>query len=125
MIPAQFHVDIIGELERILPSSYSYVVPSPVLRELEVIKERSKGKNRIAAGVALKIASSEPVKTLEIEINRGEHVDNALLKMFKANSRDVLCTNDRELRNRAKKRGITVVYLRQRSYLAVDGHAHL
>ncbi|SCG86178.1 type II toxin-antitoxin system VapC family toxin [Methanobacterium congolense] len=125
MIPAQFHVDIISELERILPSSYSYVVPSPVLRELEVIKKRSKGKDRIASGVALKIANSEPVKTLELEIDRKEHVDNALLKMFKPDSRDVLCTNDRELRNRAKKRGITVVYLRQRSYLAVDGHVHL
>ena len=72
MIPAQFHVDIIGELERILPS-YSYVVPSPVLGELEVIKKRSKGKDRIAAGVALKIASSEPVQTLELEVKRGEH----------------------------------------------------
>ena len=124
MIPAQFHVDIIGELERILPS-YSYVVPSPVLGELEVIKKRSKGKDRIAAGVALKIASSEPVQTLELEIKKGEHVDNMLLKLFKPSSKDVLCTNDRELRNRAKKRGITVVYLRQRSYLAVDGHVNL
>jgi hypothetical protein len=124
MIPAQFHVDIIGELERILPS-YSYVVPSPVLGELEVIKKRSKGKDRIAAGVALKIASSEPVQTLELEIKKGEHVDNTLLKLFKPSSKDVLCTNDRELRNRAKKRGITVVYLRQRSYLAVDGHVNL
>jgi len=124
MIPAQFHVDIIGELERILPS-YSYVVPSPVLGELEVIKKRSKGKDRIAAGVALKIASSEPVQTLELEVKRGEHVDNTLLKLFKPSSKDVLCTNDRELRNRAKKRGITVVYLRQRSYLAVDGHVNL
>ncbi|KAF5084006.1 PIN like domain protein [anaerobic digester metagenome] len=124
MIPAQFHIDIVGELERILPS-HSYVVPSPVLRELEVIKKRSKGKDKIAAGVAIKIASSEPVQTVELELKRGEHVDNALLKMFKSNSKDVLCTNDRELRNRAKKRGITVVYLRQRRYLAVDGHLNI
>ena len=30
--------------------------------------------------------------------------------------------NDRELRRRARSRGITVVYLRQKKYLTVDGH---
>ncbi len=54
MIPAQFHVDVIAELERILPN-YTFVVPSFVIDELENIKKRSKGKDRIAASVALKL----------------------------------------------------------------------
>ncbi|BDZ72007.1 hypothetical protein GCM10025861_25240 [Methanobacterium petrolearium] len=44
-------------------------------------------------------------------------MDDALLRISK-----VLCTNDRQLRNRAREKEITVVYLRQRRYLAVDGH---
>ncbi|HSO25353.1 MAG TPA: twitching motility protein PilT, partial [Methanobacteriaceae archaeon] len=46
-----------------------------------------------------------------------EKVDDALIRISK-----VLCTNDRELREKARKKGITVVYLRQRKYLAIDGH---
>jgi Uncharacterized proteins of PilT N-term./Vapc superfamily len=44
-------------------------------------------------------------------------VDDALIRISR-----VLCTNDRELRTKAREMGITVVYLRQRRYLAVDGH---
>lgn len=116
MIPAQFNVDIITELEQILPS-YRFTVPSFVVDELKKIKARSKGKNRIAASVAIKIALSEPVKIVEIELNKNEKVDDALLRISK-----VLCTNDRDLRRRARKKNISVIYLRQRKYLATDGH---
>ncbi len=120
MIPAQFHVDIVGELERILPS-YSLVVPSLVIRELNYVKNRSKGKNKVAASIALKIAKSHPLKIVELELEKGEFVDDALLRVSNAPEK-VLCTNDRELRSRARKQDINVVYLRQRRYLAVDGY---
>ncbi|MDI6644497.1 MAG: twitching motility protein PilT [Methanobacteriaceae archaeon] len=116
MIPAQFNVDIISELEQKIPS-YKFIVPSIVIRELEKIKNHSKGKNRIAASVALKIASSEPVKIIEIKLKKNEKVDDALLRISK-----VLCTNDRELRRKARLKNIPVIYLRQRKYLAIDGY---
>ncbi|BDZ69330.1 PIN domain-containing protein [Methanobacterium ferruginis] len=116
MMAAQFPLDLVEELEHTLPS-YQFLVPSPVIFELEKIKKRSKGKNKIAASIALKIAKSPPFKLKEIELSKGEMVDDALLRISR-----VLCTNDRELRTRARKKGITVVYLRQKRYLAVDGH---
>lgn len=116
MMAAQFPLDLTEELERTLPSYHLYI-PSPVIYELEKIKNRSKGKNRIAASIALKIAKSPPFKLRKVELLKGEMVDDALLRISK-----VLCTNDRELKNKARKKGITVVYLRQRRYLAVDGH---
>ena len=61
MMSAQFSLDLIEELERTLPSYHLYV-PSPVMYELEKIKKRSKGKNKIAASIALKIAKSPPFK---------------------------------------------------------------
>jgi rRNA-processing protein FCF1 len=119
MMSAQFHLDIVGELEHILPS-YKLLVPSVIVMELGQIKSRSKGKNRIAAAVALKIATSPPLEVLKMEPMKGENVDDALLRL--SESSRVLCTNDRELRKRAREKGINVVYLRQKKYLDVDGH---
>lgn len=119
MIPAQFHVDILAQLEHILPS-YELTVPSLVVNELKNIKRSSKGKNRIAATIALKIAESPPINIIPVDLGEDERVDDALLRIAK-----VLCTNDRNLRNRARNKGISVVYLRQRKYLAMDGHLNI
>jgi|GEM_PF-6901931 Uncharacterized proteins of PilT N-term./Vapc superfamily len=43
MMAAQFPLDLVGELERTLPSYHLYV-PSPVLFELEKIKNEAKVK---------------------------------------------------------------------------------
>jgi len=119
MIPAQFHVDILAEFERILPN-YAFVVPSFVIHELENIKKRSKGKARIAASVALKLIESSDIQVVAADLKDRERVDDALLRISK-----VLCTNDRELQKRARNKGITVVYLRQKKYLAIEGYSGL
>lgn len=116
MMAAQFNLDVISELEQILPS-FRLSVPSFVVRELENIKKRSKGRTKAAAAVAIKIASSSPLEIKNIPLLEGEYVDDALLRISR-----VLGTNDRELRKRAREKGIVVIYLRQRRYLAVDGH---
>ncbi len=119
MIPAQFHVDVITELERILPN-YTFVVPSFVMDELENIRKRSKGKDRIAASVALKLVDSSNINVVDVNLKNRERVDDALLRISK-----VLCTNDNGLQKRARSKGITVVYLRQKKYLAVEGYLGL
>lgn len=119
MMAAQFHIEIIGELELILPSC-KFLVPSAILKELRRIKNRSKGKNRVSASIALKIASSIPFEIMEMQIRDGESVDDALLRLSEKSR--ILCTNDRELKRKARERNINVIYLRQRKYLDVDGH---
>lgn len=116
MIAAQFNLDIIGQLEELSPP-LKLIVPFFVIEELEKIKERLKGKTKIAASVALKIAHLSPVIIKNIPLLKGEQVDDALLRISK-----VLCTNDRELRRKARIKGIIVIYLRQKKYLAVDGY---
>ncbi len=116
MIAAQFNLDIISQLEELVPS-LKLVVPSFIILELEKIKERSKGKTKTAASIALKIANLSPVIIKSIPLLKGEQVDDALIRISK-----VLCTNDRELRRKARNKGIIVIYLRQRKYLAVDGY---
>ena len=115
MVPFQFNVDIITELEKILPS-YKLTTPSFVINELKGLKNNNKGKVRLNANLALKLANSSKIEIKDISLLENETVDDALLRVS-----EVLATNDIELKNRAKDKGITVAYLRQKKYIAVDG----
>ena len=115
MVPFQFNVDIITELENLLPS-YKLTTPSFVINELKGLKNNSKGKIRLNANLALKLANSSKVEIKDISLLENETVDDALLRVS-----EVLATNDIELKNRAKDKGITVAYLRQKKYIAIEG----
>jgi rRNA-processing protein FCF1 len=116
MIPFQFNVDILEEFKRILPN-YQLVTTRFVINELKGLKKNSKGKVRLAAGLGLKIAQSCEIEIRDIPLNDGESVDDALIRVS-----NVLATNDANLRKKAKKKGIALVILRQRKYLAVEGY---
>ena len=116
MIPFQFNIDILEEFKRILPN-YKLLTTSFVLDELKGLKNNSKGKVRLAAGLGLKIAQSDEIEVRDIPLNDGESVDDALIRISK-----VLATNDANLRKKAKKKGIALVILRQKKYLAVEGY---
>ena len=115
MVPFQFNVDIITELENKLPS-YKLTTPSFVINELKGLKKNNKGKTRLNANLALKLANSSKVEIKDISLLENETVDDALLRVS-----EVLATNDIELKRKAKKKGIALVILRQKSYLAVEG----
>jgi rRNA-processing protein FCF1 len=116
MMAAQFNLDVAGQLQELLPKS-DYIIPSFIIKELERIQKRSRGKTKTAARTALKISGIKPLKIKNIPLLDYESVDDALLRISM-----VLCTNDRELRKKARKLKIPVIYLRQRKYLAVDGY---
>ena len=115
MVPFQFNVDVITELEKTLPS-YKLTTPSFVINELKGLKNNNKGKTRLNANLALKLANSSKIEIKDISLLENETVDDALLRVS-----EVFATNDIELKNRAKEKGIAVAYLRQKRYIAVDG----
>ncbi|WP_404808538.1 type II toxin-antitoxin system VapC family toxin [Methanobrevibacter smithii] len=115
MVPFQFNVDIIDELEKALPS-YKLTTPIFVINELKGLKRNNKGKIRLNADLALKLANSSNIEINDISLENNETVDDALLRVS-----EVLATNDIELKKRARKKGITVAYLRQKKYIAIDG----
>lgn len=119
MIPFQFNVDIVSELERKIPS-HKLIVPDFIIKELYGLKKGSKGKNKIAANIAIKIAKSSPFEIRDIPLKPDEKVDDALIRIS-----EVLCTNDKELKEKARRKGVTIVYLRQRKYLDIIGHIPL
>ncbi|MCF0226014.1 MAG: twitching motility protein PilT [Methanobrevibacter sp.] len=115
MVPFQFNVDIIEELEKKLPS-YKLIAPSFIIDELYGLKHNNKGKIRSNASMALKLTNNPSIEIKDISLNENESVDDALLRIS-----DVLATNDGELKKRAKEKGISVVYLRQKKYISIDG----
>ncbi len=115
MVPFHFNVDIIDELEKALPS-YKLTTPIFVINELKGLKRNNKGKIRLNADLALKLANSSNIEIKDISLENNETVDDALLRVS-----EVLATNDIELKKRARKKGITVAYLRQKKYIAIDG----
>ena len=61
MVPFQFNVDIITELEKLLPS-YKLTTPSFVINELKGLKRNKNTKIRLNANLALKLANSSKVE---------------------------------------------------------------
>ena len=108
MVPFQFNVDIIDELEKLLPS-YKLTTPQFVINELKGLKHNKNNTIRLNASLALKLAKSSNIEIKDISLNEGETVDDALLRVS-----EVLATNDIDLKKRAKNKGISVVYLRQK-----------
>ena len=115
MVPFQFNVDIVTELENLLPS-YKLTTPSFVINELEGLKRNNKGKTRLNANLALKLVNSSNIEIKNISLLENETVDDGLIRVSQ-----VLATNDIDLKNRAKNKGITIIYLRQKKYIAVEG----
>ncbi|RLG58520.1 MAG: nucleotide-binding protein [Candidatus Hydrothermarchaeota archaeon] len=110
MIPFQFGIDIFEELNRLLDVRYEIALPECVLRELERLS-----KKEAKAKAALELAKKLPL----IECSE-EDVDEFLYNI--ASKTVIICTNDKNLKDKIRKKGSPVIYLRQRKYLDIAGH---
>lgn len=118
-IPRQFGVDIFDELQKLLGTPCRCVVPSAVLRELQLLKEDAKPSFRKKIDFALTLA--EACDVAEVDLKKGETVDEAIINLAKM-LRTPVATNDAELRRRLRAEGIPVIYLRKRTHLEMDGY---
>lgn len=117
-IPLQFGVDIFEELERLLGSLVRCVVPSPVVDELQLLKQDAKPSLRKEIDFALAI--SEQCERIEEPKEPNETVDDVLVRLAKCWKCPV-ATNDGKLRRRLRAEEISVIFLRQRAYLDIEG----
>jgi rRNA-processing protein FCF1 len=120
-IPAQFNVDIFAEAERVLERRFEFVVLPSVANEIEArAREAKGGSNRIAFRIAKDMTSR--CRAVETEKSISElPVDDQLLE-YAIRVQGVLATNDKELRYRARERGVPVLFLRGRKQLNVEGN---
>ncbi len=108
MVPVQLGVDIFSDLTTL--DFDEFIVPSGVVRELERLASSGKGADQNAARVAISLL--DRCKIVETTGN----VDDAILALAARIGAAVL-TNDAELKTRLRDTGVSVVYVRQRSYL--------
>lgn len=112
MIPYQFKVDLLSEFERLCPG-LKVVVLDKTMEELELIIRSQKSKFRAAASFALFFIKSNKIGMMET-VGEGD-ADHHILTV--ARRGDVVATQDKELKQQLKEKGIPVVIMRQKNHL--------
>jgi hypothetical protein len=117
MVPFQFRVDVLEEIEYLLQKKVDFIVPSSVKLELTMISSRG-GEGAPEASLALQLASR--CRVVDVNLQQQETVDDAIVKAAQKLGA-VVATNDVELKKRLRSINIPVVYLRDKSKLEVEG----
>ena len=117
-IPLRHKVDIFRELETLLGPNIQIYIIEATLQELEYLKQNAKPSLIKEIDFAEKL--SKKCIILETSNNKNETTDDKILRI--ALELDLpVATNDKELRKRLKREKITVIFLRQRAYLDIEG----
>ncbi len=113
LLPFQYKINILLELEYLIDVSHHYVISSRTLGELRKIG-RSIGKDGMAARLALKLVEANKAKIAIIE--NDEYVDKWIEEYALAN-KAIVCTNDAKLRKRLMDLDVKVISMKSRSKL--------
>lgn len=116
LVPVRFKLDVFEETPKAVNDIVEFYVSSRVLDEIKILKERSKGNFVRQLKLAEKLAENCKV----IDDNSRTRVDQSLIDLAIEHEM-VLGTTDAELRQNARKAGVKVVYMRQKSHLVLDG----
>ena len=111
LLPFQFRINIIKELDYLIEKSHRYVISSRTLAELKKLGKAA-GKNGMAARLALKMIDASKIDVVKSDMP----VDDWVVRYSKDNNA-IACTNDRLLRKRLMGLDVKVVTLKSRSKL--------
>lgn len=114
LTPGRFKVDIFSELERIMNEPYEIYIFDRSLEELEKIKKNGSGKDKQAVEIAIKLLNTKALKT----ISCSRYVDDAILEFAEPNT--LVATQDLELKKKLRKKGISVISLKQKKILKIE-----
>ena len=116
-VPLQFKIDIFEELDRLF-GKVEPVVLSTTLEELQQLTAKGSPKMRKQTTIALNLV--EKCHSVTVERRTNESYDDVILRTAKEWNVPV-ATNDAKLRKKLRETGVSVVFLRQKSYLTIDG----
>ncbi len=111
MVPAQHGIDVFEELKRL--GFDECLVPSAVIDEMEALKAKLRGNDRMALSVATALAKRCMI------VDAPGSADDVLAALAKEMDAAVF-TNDATLRKRLKKEGVKTVFMRSRHMLAME-----
>ena len=118
-IPIYFKIDIFAELKKLLNRKFEMILISPIKQELEILSQKnSSTQDRKNASFALKLTAE--CKYLEVKKPNGMLIDDIIIKKAK-DWKAIVFTNDRDLKERLRNISVPVIYVRQKSFLAIDG----
>ncbi len=107
----RFKIDFLEEIQDLIQEPFQIFVLSTTLKELEKIN-KLKIKESKYAKLALKLVKEKNFLTIKTAF---KNTDKAILEL--ANKDSIVATNDKELRNRLRKKGIKTIYVRNKKYL--------
>jgi len=113
MMPYQFGINIEKELNRLL-GICRIIIPRTVVEEMERLAEEE-GEVGRAAKLGLSIIKKKGFGLVETENKGDDGVIETALKMDAA-----IVTNDKELKKKAKKYNLPVIYLRGGNRLEIE-----
>ncbi len=116
LIPFRFKVDIFDASQEAVNDLVEFYVSTRVLSEIKILKEHSKPPFVKQLELAEQLAGD----CIIIEDRSVTQVDQSLIDLALRGGM-ILGTSDAELRQNARKEGIKVLYLRQKSHLVLDG----
>ena len=118
-IPSQFRLDIFEALSSLLNQRFNPILLSPTLKELRRLAKTGSPKKRKQALFALTLAEKY-CTVVQVEKDLRETHDDVLVRVA-SEWKCPIATNDRDLRKRLRRRGIPVIFLRQRRRLELEG----
>ncbi len=118
-VPSQFRLDIFEKLANLLGQRFSPIILSPTYEELVRIAGSEAPKLRQQASLALKLA--EKCQVVVVNKNVKESNDEVIVRVA-AEWKCPVATNDRVLRRKLRDINVTVIYVRQKSCLEIEGN---
>ena len=115
LMPFECGVDLAGELQRIVHSQLTLLVPSVVFAELRMLEGKT-GKNAAAARFFLQNLGKFRLRFAVEEVKSAGAADEWILKYAQDNSVTV-ATNDVPLRKRLLASGVQVISMKGKSKL--------
>jgi rRNA-processing protein FCF1 len=116
-VPMQFKIDIFKELDKLFGKAEP-VVLSTTIEELRQLTAKGAPKMRKQADTALELV--EKCQSIKMEKKPDESYDDVILRTAKEWNVPV-ATNDAELRKKLREAGVSVVFLRRKSHLEIEG----
>jgi len=117
-IPSKFRLDIFEELNNLSGQRVEPVILSPTYQELQRLAKSNSPKLSKQALLGLRLA--EKCRVVEVKRKDNESNDDLIFRVA-TEWKCPVATNDRELRKKLRTSGVSVVFLRQKSRLEVDG----
>jgi rRNA-processing protein FCF1 len=116
-IPLKFKVDIFSELQRLYGAMPNCIITSATQKELEYLKIGAKPS--LLKEIRFAERLSQRCQIIDIDSEPNEKVDDLILRYAKETGYPV-ATNDAELRGKLRKRGLSLIYLRQKTHLVLE-----